>query len=261
MANYLLIVKILVEICILWFGFYVILIFARGTRGVQVLKGIIFIVLFFIVTQKLGLDTINWIFTKLFAISVIASFIIFQPELRRGLASIGQHPWHDVFFKESEIIKEVIKAVNFLSKRKIGALIAIERESRLHHYMESGVEIDATVSSELLITTFMPNTPLHDGGVIISGNRIIGAGCLFPLTQNPNVSRTLGTRHRAGLGLSEETDTVVIIVSEETGGISVATGGRLSLDQDREALERALNNLFKSDRKKKGFFSSRSNAQ
>ena len=258
MLNYLFLIKILVEIGILWCVFYVILIFARGTRGVHVLKGIIFIVLFFIVTQKLGLDTINWIFTKIFAISVVTFLIIFQPELRRGLASIGQHGWSEIFFKEAEVIKEVVKASFSLSNKKIGALIAIERESRLRHYVESGIDLDASVSTELLITIFMPNTPLHDGGVIISGNRIIGAGCLFPLTQNPKISKTMGTRHRAGLGLSEETDAIVVIVSEETGGVSIATGGKLTSDLDREALERALNNLSRPDKKRKGLFFIRS---
>jgi len=254
MYNYLSLIKMLVEIGILWFAFYVILIFARGTRGVQVLKGIIFIMLFFIVTQQLGLDTINWIFTKMFAISVITVLIIFQPELRRGLASLGQHKWSGIFFRESEVIKEIVKATLSLSGRKIGALIAIERDSNLSNYIESGIEIDGNVSTELLITVFMPNTPLHDGGVVISGNRVVGAGCLFPLTQNPRVSRTLGTRHRAGLGLSEETDSVVIIISEETGGVSVATGGRLTHNLDKDALERALNNLFRPDKKKKVSF-------
>lgn len=257
MFDYLTLLKILVEIGILWIVFYVILIFARGTRGVHVFKGIVLIVLFFIITQKLGLDTINWIFTKLFAISVITFLIIFQPELRRGLASIGQHRWSGIFFKEAEIIKEVVRAVLSLSKRKIGALIAIERESRLSHYVESGIEIDANVTTELLITIFMPNTPLHDGGIIISGDRVIGAGCLFPLTQNPKISRTMGTRHRAGLGLSEETDAAVIIVSEETGGISVATDGKLTHDLDKETLERILNNLCKPDKRKKSLFFNR----
>jgi diadenylate cyclase len=251
MFDYLAWAKILIEIGILWFIFYVILIFARGTRGVYVFKGIIFIALFFIITQKLGLDTINWIFTKLFAISVITFLIIFQPELRRGLASIGQHRWSEMFFKEAEIIREVVKASVSLSKRRIGALIAIQREGKLDHYVESGIEIDAKVSKELLMTVFMPNTPLHDGGVIISGDRVSGAGCLFPLTQNPKISRTLGTRHRAGLGLSEESDAVVIVVSEETGGISVATGGKLTHDLDKDALNRVLNNLCKPERRKK----------
>ncbi|MFC1624317.1 diadenylate cyclase CdaA [Candidatus Omnitrophota bacterium] len=254
MLDYLSILKVLVEVSILWIVFYVILIFARGTRGVHVLKGIILIVLFFIITQKLGLDTINWIFTKLFAISVISFLIIFHPELRRGLASIGQHRWSEIFFRESEIIKEIARAAFSLSKRKIGALLVIERESRLTHYAESGIGIDGKVSTELLITILMPNTPLHDGGIIISGDRVLAAGCLFPLTQNPKVSRTMGTRHRAALGLSEETDAVVIVVSEETGGISVATHGKLTQDLDKETLERTLNNLCKPDKKKKGLF-------
>ncbi|MBU1007011.1 MAG: diadenylate cyclase CdaA [Candidatus Omnitrophica bacterium] len=257
MLDYISLIKILVEIGILWFAFYFVLIFARGTRGVQVLKGVIFIGLFFIVTQKLGLDTINWIFTKLFAISVVAVLVVFQPELRRGLASIGQHRWSEVFFRESEIIREVSEAALSLSKRKIGALVAIERDSSLAQYIESGVNIDAKVTTELLITIFMPNTPLHDGGVIISGDRVVGAGCLFPLTQNPKISRTFGTRHRAALGLSEEADVVVIVISEETGGISIATSGNLTHDLDKDTLERVLRNLFKPDNKKKRAFFSR----
>ena len=251
MINYVSLIKILVEIGILWFVFYVILTFARGTRGVQVMKGIVLVVLFFIVTQKLGLDTISWIFTKLFAISVIAFLIIFQPELRRGLASIGQRGWSGIFFRESEIIKEVVRATLSLSKRKIGALIAIERETRLRHYMESGIEIDAKLTTELLITIFMPNTPLHDGAIIIAANRVIGAGCLFPLTQNPKISKTLGTRHRAAIGLSEETDAIVIVISEETGSISVATGGKLMHTPDGASLEKLLTNLYSPPEKKK----------
>jgi len=254
MFDYVYLAKFLVEVSILWFVFYVILIFAKGTRGVHVLKGIILIVLFFVVTQRLSLDTINWIFTKLFAISVVAFLVIFQPELRRGLARIGQQGSISIFLAESEVIRKVIAACISLSNRKIGALIAIERESMLRHYVESGVDIDAKVSTELLTTIFMPNTSLHDGGVIISEDRIIGAACLFPLTQNPTISKTLGTRHRAGIGLSEETDAVTIIVSEETGGISVAKGGRLTHNLDKDALERVLNNLCRSEKKKKGTF-------
>jgi len=259
MLSHLSLVKMFVEIGILWFSFYVILIFAKGTRGVHVLKGIILMVLFFIITQKLGLDTISWIFTKIFAISVVAFLIIFQPELRRGLASIGQQGWSGIFFREAEVINKVVKAIISLSRRKIGALMAIERDGILSHYVESGIDIDSKLSTELLMTIFMPNTPLHDGGLIISGDRIVGAGCLFPLTQNPNVSRTLGTRHRAGLGLSEETDAVVIIVSEETGGISVAADGRLMHDLDKKALEHILNDLCRPE-KKKGFVFARREA-
>jgi diadenylate cyclase len=153
------------------------------------------------------------------------------------------------FIKGAEIINAIVEASFSLSKKKVGALIAIERENRLEHYIESGIEIDAKVNAELLITIFMPNTPLHDGGIILAGDRVLAAGCLFPLTQNPKVLKTLGTRHRAALGLSEETDAIVVVVSEETGGVSVAIGGRLTHDLDREALERVLSNLCKPDKK------------
>jgi len=249
MNNNIALAKILIEIGILWFVYYGILIFARGTRGVYVLRGIILITLFFIVTKQLGFERINWILTKIFALSVLAFLIIFQQEIRRGLANIGQRRWSRFFLKESEIIKEITTACFLLSKRKIGALIAIERETRLENYIESGIDIDAKVNSELLMTIFMPNTPLHDGGIVIAGERIAASGCLFPLTQNPKVSTMLGTRHRAALGLSEETDAIAVIVSEETGGVSVAIGGRLTHDLDRESLERVLSNLYRPDKK------------
>jgi len=249
MTDYLTLAKILIEIVILWFVYYGILIFARGTRGVYVLRGIILITLFFVITKQVGFERINWIFTKIFALSILAFLIIFQQEIRRGLANIGQRRWSRFFLKESEIIKEITTACFLLSRRKIGALIAIERETRLENYIESGIEIDAKVNSELLMTIFMPNTPLHDGGIVVAGERIAASGCLFPLTQNPKVSTTLGTRHRAALGLSEETDAIVVVVSEETGGVSVAIGGRLTHDLDRESLERVLGNLYRPDKK------------
>lgn len=251
MINYIMLINDLIEIGILWFAFYVILMFARGTRGAYVLRGIILITLFFIITKQLGLERINWIFKNIFAISVIGFLVIFQPELRRGLASIGQNRWSRLFLMESEIIPEIIESCMGLSKRKMGGIIAIERETRLGNYIESGVEIDAKVNRELLLTVFMPNTPLHDGGIIISGDRVAAAGCLFPLTQNPRVSSTLGTRHRAALGLSEETDAIAIVISEETGGVSIAIGGRLTHDLDREALERVLTNVYKPGKKQR----------
>jgi diadenylate cyclase len=249
MNDSLLLVKIFIEISILWFVYYGILIFARGTRGVYVLRGIILITLFFIITKQVGFERINWILTKIFALSILAFLIIFQQEIRRGLANIGQRRWSRFFLKESEVIKEITTACFLLSKKKIGALIAIGRETRLENYIESGIEIDAKVNSELLMTIFMPNTPLHDGGIVVAGERIVASGCLFPLTQNPKISTTLGTRHRAALGLSEETDAIVIVVSEETGGVSVAIGGRLTHDLDRESLERVLSNLYRPDKK------------
>ncbi len=249
MTDYLSLAKIVIEIVILWFVYYGILLFARGTRGVYVLRGIILITLIFIITKQLGFERIDWIFTKIFALSILAFLIIFQQEIRRGLANIGQRRWTRFFLKQAEVINEITTACFSLSKKKIGALIAIERETRLENYIESGIDMDSKVNSELLITIFTPNTPLHDGGIVVVGERIAASGCLFPLTQNPKVSMTLGTRHRAALGLSEETDAIVVVVSEETGGVSVAIGGRLTHDLDRESLERVLSNLYKPDKK------------
>src|SRR3989338_10668727 len=191
MNNYLVLAKMVIEIGILWFAYYCMLIFARGTRGVYVLRGIILITLIFIITKQLGFDRINWIFTKIFALSILAFLIIFQQEIRRGLANIGQRRWSRFFLKEAEIINEITTACFLLSKRKIGALIAIERETRHENYIESGIDIDAKVNSELLITIFTPNTPLHDGGIVVAGERAVAAGCLFPLTQKPKVSTAL----------------------------------------------------------------------
>lgn len=234
--------KPIIEIGLLWFIIYVLLLFIRGTRTVQVLKGLVILLLIFFVTQRLRLDTINWILTKVVAISVIAFIIIFQPELRRGLARLGQFGF---FPSEEEILDEIIKSAIFLSNRKIGGIIALEREIGLRPYVESGVTVDSRVASELINTIFMPNTPLHDGGIVIKGGRIVAAGCLFPLTQNPHISKLLGTRHRAAIGLTEETDAVCVVISEESGAISIAAEGKLTKDLNRETLPKALENLFK----------------
>ncbi len=194
----------------------------KGTVAEQVTKGFIVIAVIAIISKGLNLDIINWLITRLLGISVIAILIIFQPEVRRGLARIGQF---GVFTGEKVFISEIAKAAVVLSKKKNGALIAMEREVGLRRYVESGVEIDSKVTSELINTIFTPTTSLHDGGIIISGQRLEAAACLFPLTQNPHIPKTMGTRHRAALGLSEETDAVVLVVSEETGAISLAIEG------------------------------------
>lgn len=243
--------KYILEIIILWFFYYMLLVFVQGTRAVQVLKGLVILVIIFIITQELNLEAINWILTRLFTISIMAFIIIFQPELRRGLARIGQF---GVFYREKEVLDEIAKAALMLSKKKVGALIALEREIGLKTYIESGVVIDSQVTSELLNTIFMPNTPLHDGGVVIQGSRIIAAGCLFPLTQNPHLPKTFGTRHRAGLGLSEETDAVVVIVSEETGDISVAVSGRLNRDIEEKDFAKVFSNIYRPRRHRKSIF-------
>ncbi|MBN1871932.1 MAG: diadenylate cyclase CdaA [Candidatus Omnitrophica bacterium] len=243
--------KIIPEIIILWFIYYMIFLFIRGSRTVQVLKGLIVIALLLVLTQQAGLSTISWIITKIFPISVLAFLIIFQPELRRGLARLGQF---GSMLKEEKIIDEIVKSAGILSKKKIGALIALEREIGLRPYIESGIILDSKVTSELINTIFMPNTPLHDGGVIIQGGTIVAAGCLFPLSQDQRLSKTMGTRHRAAIGLTEETDAVAVVVSEETGAISISINGKLTRDLDKDTLSKILNNLFSNQRHKKSFF-------
>lgn len=251
--------KPLVEIILLWYAFYLVLIFVKETRAFQVLKGLIILIIIVIVTttflsQRLGLHTLNWIIEKFFALLVLTFLIIFQPELRQGLARIGEQGLFSAFIIEEHIIEEIVNTSFVLAKRKMGALIAIERENTLKPYTETGISLDSQVSQELLTTIFTPNAPLHDGGAIIRGERVVAAGCLFPLSDSPRISRSLGTRHRAAIGLTEETDALVVIISEETGTVSLAINGRLTRDLDKEGLERVLKNLCRSvRRKRKGF--------
>jgi len=236
-----------IEIIILWVVFYRILVFFEGTRAFQVLKGIIYLLVAFFISQLLGLDILNWLLTKIFALSVIAFLIIFQQELRQGLARIGQHHIFNIGLAEStllEVIDEITSAVFKLSRQKIGCLIALERETKLKTYIESGVPIDSTVTSELIQTIFSHNSPLHDGGVITRGDRIIAASCLFPLSDNPNFSKIIGTRHRAAFGITEQTDAIVLMVSEETGEISIAIDGRFIPVVTKDRLVNILKNIL-----------------
>lgn len=253
LTVYLAALKPAIEISLLWFVFYKIMIFFEGTRAGQVWKGIFILVIAFFLAQKLGLNTLEWILTKLFAISVIAIIVIFQPELRFGLARLGQPHLFASALKEEEIdelIHQLTVALTHLAQNKIGAIVALERDDRLKTYIHSGVEVRAKVSPELLETLFTPLSPLHDGGVIIQGNTVAAASCLFPLAQNPYLSHTLGTRHRAALGLSEETDAVVLVVSEEKGLISLAAGGRLVQGMTHEELVQNLKGLLAINHKR-----------
>ncbi|MBU1084589.1 MAG: diadenylate cyclase CdaA [Candidatus Omnitrophota bacterium] len=242
--------EIVFEMAILWAVYYMAYLLLRGTAAEQVLKGIIVISLVIMLTGGMNLVIINWLLTRLLAISVIAFLIIFQPEIRRGLAKIGRF---GIFTGEKETLGEISKAATILSKKRIGALIAAEREIGLRRYVESGVSIDSSVTSELINTIFSPSTPLHDGGIIISEQRIEAAACLFPLTQNPDVPKTMGTRHRAALGLSEETDAVIIVVSEETGAISMAMGGKMIEDIDPKNLVKVLEKAYLPKIRKRSF--------
>jgi len=241
----------ILEILFLWAAYYTVFLLLKGTVAEQVLKGVIVISVIVMLTRTLNLVIINWLLTRLLAISVISFIVIFQPEIRRALAKLGRF---GIFSREKEILDEIAKAAIVLSKKKIGALIAIERETGLRRYVESGVGMDSVVTSELINTIFMPVSPLHDGGIIVSEERIEAAACLFPLTQNPDVPKTMGTRHRAAIGLSEETDAVVVVVSEETGDISVAVGGRITRYLEPKNVSVFLRGMFSPKVKKGSFF-------
>ena len=232
--------KPVVEITVFWFVFYLLFVYIKDSGMIQALKGILFLVALFLIAQILELKSIRWILSHLFQISIIGFLIIFQPELRRGLARIGQSPLFKIFIKEEKTADEIVRAIVSMSKNRIGALIALEREVSLKPFIESGIPLDGVLTSELLMTIFMPNTPFHDGGVIIQGNRVVAVGCLFPLSQSTKLSKVLGTRHRAGLGMSEETDAVVIVVSEESGLISLMSQGKVMQDMDEEKLKEML---------------------
>ena len=244
--------KVILEICILWFVIYQIMLFFIGTRTGQVVRGIIVLLIAFFLVQRLGLERIEWLLTKLFAISVIAILIVFQPEIRHGLARLGRHHLFSLPLLEEEldyILKEITRAVDFFARQGIGALIAIERDDSLKTYTETGVNIDGAITSDLLQNIFTPGSMLHDGGVIIQQNRITAAGCLFPLNDDPDLSRIFGMRHRAAIGLSQETDAVVIVVSEERKDVSFAYEGRLSQAMKREELLANIKQLLKQRKK------------
>ena len=235
-----------IQIGLLTVIIYMTLLFMKGTRAEPILVGMVITLLAgWFLSQFFGLEVIEWILAKLPALMVFAILIIFQPELRRAFAEIGTNPHRLIATtnNESDTIDALVEAAFSLGAKHIGALIAIERDIGLRPYSEAGVKINAPVSSELLITIFYPNTPLHDGAVIIKDGLLVSAACFFPLTQT-QLSRTLGTRHRAGIGITEESDAVVIIVSEEDGNVSIATHGRLVKDIDNERLRRHLTNYL-----------------
>jgi len=242
----------LLEIIVLSILFYYLIVFFSGTPVTSAFRLLIFLFIGFFLAQKLQLHTINWVLTKLFAILIIALLIIFQPELRRALVHLGEGPFFGFGgMGIKSIIDEITEAIIIMSKRKIGALIAIEREIGLKNYIETGVKLNAVISSEMLTTIFMPNTPLHDGGVVIQEDLIAGAACTFPLSQSLSLDRIMGTRHQAGLGITEETDAMVFIVSEETGTVSFAYKGKLSRGIDEDGIRHILANIYKVSRKKR----------
>ena len=229
----------------------------EGTRAVTLVKGILVLFTVNFLCNLLHLHLLSWIFEKVMTWSVIVLPIVFQPELRRTLEKLGEGKFlfeDRVSLDEEEakkVVKELVTASKILSSTKTGALMVIEREMGLNDIGDTGIKIDALITSEFLLNVFIPNTPLHDGAAIIRGKRLISAGCLLPLTEKRGLPKELGTRHRAAIGLSEQCDALILIVSEETGTISIADNGRLTRRLDENTLTAALRPAFiKSDRKK-----------
>ena len=222
----------IVDILVVTFFFYKLYQMLKNTRATALIKGLTVLLLAMVISKWLHLYVINWILVKSLTVLMIALPVVFQPELRRALEQIGRGK----IFRKSTILDEeeidkmltaIASVGSTMARKRIGALIVFERDTGLNDYIETGIKVDALVSEELLMNIFIPNTPLHDGAVIIRGNRIVAASCILPLTDTRHLSQELGTRHRAAIGMSEQSDALVFVVSEETGTMSIAKGGSL----------------------------------
>ncbi|MBS5787144.1 MAG: diadenylate cyclase CdaA [Clostridioides difficile] len=250
----------ILDIAIVAYIFYKIFMFIKDTRAEQVFKGIILFVVIVQVSDLLKLHTLSWLLKNTLEIGMIAA-IIFQPELRAGLERIGRTRL--TFFGKNvnsseetlnRTIEEIVESLYSLSRQKIGALIVMERDTKINEIINTGTVIDSEISRQLLINIFIPNTPLHDGAVVIRDTRIKAAACFLPLTETKDLSKDLGTRHRAGIGISEVSDCITLIVSEETGGVSIAKSGKLYRDISKERMTNILRSNLKVNTDEKSFF-------
>jgi diadenylate cyclase len=232
----------LLDILIVAFLIYQLLQFIRGTHAVQMALGALVLVLLYWLSQLLHLETVNWLLRTFMPYLVFGIIVVFQSEIRKVLAQLGKTPLPGVFGspRTEEVIDEVVLAGTTLAAQRTGAIVVIERDMGLRSYIETGIALDAYVTYDLLISIFNPGTPLHDGAVIIQGNRVAAAACFLPLTVNPQLSRELGSRHRAAIGVTEDTDALAVVVSEETGVISLVVGGRIRRELDAASLKSAL---------------------
>lgn len=247
-----------VDIAIVSYLIYKSFTLVRGTRAVQLIRGLLVLLVATMLASRLRLYTINWILVNLRTMLFVALPVVFQPELRRALEQIGRGKLFAPalsFLDEGDmakVLEEIARAAEVMSRSKTGALMVVERETGLSDYVETGVKMDAIVTAELLINLFVPGTPLHDGAVIIRGNRITAAACFLPLTDAVDLSVELGSRHRAALGITEASDALAIVVSEETGTISLANSGRLIRYLDGKTLREMLSALYRSSRTSHG---------
>ena len=234
------------DIVVMWAVIYEVLKLIRGTRAVQMAVGAGVLVLLFYSTRYSHLQTVNWLVRNMVAYVAFAVIVLFQSDIRRALAHLGRAPFFRYFAKPEsaeESIEELIVAANMLSAQRIGAIIAIERQIGLRNYIEGGIPLDAVLTYDLLLSIFQTDSPLHDGAVIIQDDRVAAAACFLPLTVNPKLSKELGSRHRAAIGLTEENDSVAIVVSEETGGISIVADGQIERNLSSDALRARLRSL------------------
>lgn len=248
-----------IDIIIVATMFYYILLWLQGTRAIPLIRGVILVLLIYLAGKMLDLYTINWLFDKFVAVVAVMLVILFQPELRRTLERFGRGRLLGTLGftptpHGSYYVRNIVRAVEQLSEAKVGGLIVLERLSGLTEYLESGVRLDAVLSAELLVTIFNSKSPLHDGAVVIQGERVLAASCLLPLSESRLLDKRLGTRHRAAVGISELCDALVIVVSEKTGIISVAENGYLSRYLTKDQLEEKLFSLYKVEKvKTEGF--------
>jgi diadenylate cyclase len=236
--------KDIIDILIVALLIYRILLLVQGTKALQMLAGLTVIILLYFFSETFELLTLNWILHTFMSSLLILIIIVFQDDIRKALAKIGTVPIARIQTEYSFGIEEVVKAVSKLAEKKIGALIVFEREISLKDYLEGAVLLDAKVSEELLISIFNPKSPLHDGAVVISGGKIVAAGVVLPLSTNPDIAKDLGTRHRAGIGITDVSDAVAVIVSEERGEVSLAVGGKISRDITPATLRKMLSQLL-----------------
>ncbi len=234
------------DLLLVWYAVYRVLLLIRGTRTVRVLVGLILVIMAFALSKWLGLVTLGWMLNYFVNSFILILIVVFQHDIRRGLSRVGRNPFfkgistlEEVFF-----IEELVKASTSLSNKRIGALIVIERDADLTEFTEEGTSIDSKVTRELIMAIMHPTSPIHDGAIIVQNGRMTYAGCFLPLSNNPRLSRELGTRHRAAIGVSEETDALVIVVSEETGKISYVMDGRITRDLDGNTLKKILVNTL-----------------
>ena len=251
------IVLFIIDILIVFFLVRKIIKIVKNTRTGQLLKGIVFLILITILSGVLGLKILNYILTSVMTYGVIILIVIFQPELRRGLEQLGTNGLSrflgfdkEIMAKSKENIYKIVIAAKELSKMKVGGLIVIQKEIKIEDIIATGIQINAEVSPQLIVNLFTPNTPLHDGAIIISDNKVAAAACMLPLANNNDIAKELGTRHRAAIGMSKESDAIVVVISEETGRISVAKDGQLYADLNEETLKKILlKNLIVEEQK------------